>query len=235
MVRPWSNSGLVRLDRVPEWITYLDHRLSGEASHDDDDFFREDSSADYTDTTPTGTVSWGFGFEAMHGKAIGMTDLDVATRMKSASVGSAPLTIETAVHILGSDDPIYGGLIFADGTATTSSCIIGGMLGGSNRRISVRSGTLTAISATEGETDIGLHSTGGWLYIRFIWSAANTFKIQVSATGADNSWSNLTLASSFAETLTPTHMGFFVSDFSGGSAIVASFMYLRVYESDKAE
>lgn len=220
---------------VPEWVTYQLRRQSVETAHDDDDFFDTDSSADYTDTTPSGTVTWGFGLGAMHGKASGMTDLDVATRMKSAPVGSAPLTIETAVNILGSPATPYVGLIFADGTAASSNCIIGGHLGGGNRRISVRSGTLTSISATEGEIPIGDHSTGGWLHIRFIWSAANTFKIQVSPTGADNSWSELTLASSFARTLTPTHMGFFVSDFSGTNALVASFEYLRVYESDKAE
>jgi len=232
---PWGSSGLIRLDSVPKWMTYLAHRLPGETPHADDDFFGQDSSADYTDTTPTGTVSWGFGLDAMHGKASGMTDFDVATRMKLAPVGSAPLTIETAVSILGSPSAPYGGLIFADGTAISSNAIVGGLLGGGSRRISVRSGTLTNISATEGEVGIGDHSTGGWLYIRFIWSAANTFKIQVSPTGADNSWSNLTLAGSFAETLTPTHMGFFVSDFSGANAIVASFVYLRVYELDKAE
>ncbi len=232
---PWGHTGLIQLDSVPEWMTYLAHRLPGETPHADDDFFGQDSSADYTDTTPTGTVSWGFGLDAMHGKASGMTDFDVATRMKLAPVGSAPLTIETAVSILGSPSAPYGGLIFADGTAVSSNAIVGGLLGGGSRRISVRSGTLTNISETEGEIPIGDHSTGGWLYVRFIWSAANTFKIQVSPTGADNSWSNLTLASSFADTLTPTHMGFFVSDFSGVNALVASFVYLRVYELDKAE
>jgi hypothetical protein len=68
-----------------------------------------------------------------------------------------------------------------------------------------------------------------WLYLRLVWTAANTWGFAWSPDGV--SWTDYNF-STFAATMTPTHFGPWVSSWGQTVPLVASFEYVRVTESD---
>lgn len=93
-------------------------------------------------------------------------------------------------------------------------------------------GTLTAMSSASpgavGYTDYRSPASTH-LYLRLIWTAANTFAV-------NHSWDGVTWidssSSTISDTLTPTHFGVSVSTWGGSTVAYAQFEYVRVYESD---
>ena len=225
---------------APEWVLYLAGRQPDETAHTDDDMFGSDSSADYTTQTVSGTATWTIGRGVLSVKADDQTLGDVSAFLKSITSASSPMTVETSVQIfapeVSASEFAMAGILFTDGTATTSNSAAFALeLNGSSSagQLFERRGTLTDFQA-DGSTGL----TGGLFvgstpfsraYLRLIWSAANTFEVAVSGDGV--TWTDRG-ATTFSQTMTPTHFGFWVSTQGGNDEFLASFDYFRVYDSD---
>lgn len=220
---------------VPEWVSYLSERQTGETGHTDDDFFTSDSSGDYTEVDVTGTTTWTTQYGQLtvvyEDQAIG----DLGAYLKPITSASAPMTIETRMtswyHLV--NFPVTG-ILFTDGTAATSKCIWFGLLSdsaGNAQKLTVRSGTLT--SANTLEVDMLINDIVGSpnvFGLRLIWTAANTWQAAVSPNIMP--WVNFGI-SDITEAFTPTHFGFFASSYDSTSVqFMAIFDYLRVYDAD---
>ena len=241
---PWSHSGLVQLDSVPEWMTALAGRVAGETAHTDDDFFGQDSSGDYTEQTVTGTATWTISRGLLSVKANGQSAGDVSAYLKSITSASSPMTIEAAIKSLPltattSGDRFQIGFGFTDGTAAASNSAIAAYSTVTDQEadpdgfVRMSGGTLTDWeNATNTLTRIQRSANPfGLLYMRLIWTAANSFQMALSTDGV--SWTAL-LSTTLSKTITPTHFGFVVASkaTTSGEDLITSFDYLRVYDSD---
>jgi hypothetical protein len=102
------------------------------------------------------------------------------------------------------------------------------MSGAAQTGISMPTGTLN--STTSGLASLG--STPGTfdrVFLRLIWSAANTYKIAVSTDG--EIWTDYS-QTTFTRTFTPTHMGFYVTNWGLAVQQQVVFDFLRVYDAD---
>jgi len=221
---------------VPEWVSYLAERQGDESGHADDDFFDSDSSADYTEQTVSGTATWTIGRGLLSVLADDQSSADVSAYLKSITSASAPMTIEARVSypLAGINNPVAG-LVFTDGTATSSNNVFVGVRGATNE-VSIEpkfwAGTLTAYQS-DLSTDFGpkfYESMPLTLYMRLIWTAANTWQAALSFDSV--SWFNGGM-SDRSKTLTPTHFGFAVTtEGASYSEFNVAFDYLRVYDAD---
>jgi hypothetical protein len=221
------------LDSVPEADQYLIRRLPDETPHALDDFYDSDTSADYTQTTPTGTatpqiarglLSWIFDTQ---------TTQDVVLFTKAFGAIDPPITIETRVRTYG-EGKHAAGLCFSDGTDTTSNVIVTGTLvtGGATVPLFIcYSGTITLLDTASINQGTPYPIMTGGLYYRLVWKTTNTFRAAFSVDGV--SWTSAGVGD-IADTQTPTRLGVFVSTYGGGAGIssLAAFDYLRVYEAD---
>lgn len=208
---PWSHSGLIQLDSVPEWMTYLNHRVSGETAHADDDFFNDGVlSSDWTTLTVTGaqTITEFRGMLSIRittGQTV--SDLNAILRPVTPSIGDV---IETRVHGAqtntgGSNDLNFAGLVFSDGVIASSNaaCLTvhkDAATAGHGWLTASRIGTFT--SATIGGISVTWRNPAEPVYIRLEYDAANTWRSFISPDGV--SWHDL---GTQADTLTPTHVG----------------------------
>lgn len=157
--------------------------------------------------------------------------------MKPLGAISFPVTIEAAIRYFSPYNFNYltAGIGFADGnTYSAGSQIIARPYTSSNTPSSV---TISYVTIAGYNTAIlnadfgsGTQTIGGPLYLRLIWSAANTFQYWVSNNGV--SWIQAFM--NIAYTLTPTHFGFFGSNWGVGQSTICSLEYIRVFTSDKA-
>lgn len=214
---------------TPGWMRYLDHRLPDETSHTDDDFFTSDTSADYTAITPTGTQSQAIARGKLNIEIDDQDLGDLAGYMKALTSPSAPMTIETRVTVLWYDNDPEVGLVFSDGT-TTSSNIHGvgiqarEIASGGSVRVLSQAGTFDA------RTQVNVHDVrGATYYLRAIWVSSNTWQRQISVDGVQ--WVTDLFADE-SDTLTPTHFGVVAGTDGSSQPMQASFDYLRVYDSD---
>jgi hypothetical protein len=219
-------------NQVPEWMQYLTGRLPGETPHALDDFFIVDTLADYTQTThPTGTatpqiahdlLSWSFDSQPLQ---------DVVPFTKAFGAISPPITIEAPVRLMGEGGNMFGGVCFADGTATTSNVIFScatGVSASTADKFTCYSGTATLISDVH--TDVFIrHPATTRFFVRLVWKTTNTFRAGYSLDGV--SWS-LAGVGDITDTQTPTRLGLLVSSYSNTNICMAAFDYLRVYEAD---
>lgn len=166
---------------TPDWVRHLNHRLPDETPHTDDDFFTSDTSADYTEITPTGTADWGISNGLLGAIVDDQATGDVAGFLKEITSASAPMTIEARITawVPWVDNPHFG-IVFTDGVAATSNLAGVGLLG------SDASGQAGGVFWTSGTFTVG--STGTALtfaqghgqftvYLRVIWKSANTWQI----------------------------------------------------------
>lgn len=222
---------------IPEWVSYLAERQGDETPHTDDDFFGSDSSGDYTEQTVSGTGLWTIGRGVLSSVFDSQADNDLSVFMKSITSASAPMTIETRLRTwVPTIDTINAGIVFTDGTATSSKSIIfSSAASDANYRAGIlilSRGSLTSFIDTN--TAI-TPANAGWsgsyqsVYLRLIWKSANTWQISHSMDG--NAWLNQGLGDT-AFTMTPTHVGFGVSTRTHASEWAATFDYLRVYDAD---
>jgi hypothetical protein len=154
--------------------------------------------------------------------------------VKSIASVTAPITIETEMLLERGDDKFaFAGVCLTDGTGTGSnevSCVVA--FDGNNIDAAIRGdhGTVTsmtgaaAVSLARGDIK---HAES--VLLRLINTAANTFKIGFSIDGV--SW---LYTGTFAKTITPTHMGFALTEWGGGAATehLAAFEFIRRTDSD---
>lgn len=218
---------------VPEWIRYLAVRQDDETVHADDDLFGSDSSGDYTEIDVTGTTTWTTSRGLLSCLFEDQTAGDAGCYVKSITSASAPMTISTRVRLENADqnsDVI--GLCFTDG-ATTGDDMVGAQvqLDASAFSLALVNGPITAF---DGDFTLIFSSAPqtpllNGLYMRLIWTAANTFAMAVSPDGV--SWTDYASAAD-TFTFTPTHLGVFVTSYGGTAQAIATFDYIRVYDSD---
>jgi hypothetical protein len=208
---PWTHSGLIQLDTVPEWMTYLATRVQGETVNSNDDFFDDGFlDARWTTLTVTGaqTITEKYGLLSIQVTSNqGATDLNAVLRSVTPSVGDYIETRinSTQVNALGTNDFLMTGLVFSDGTASSSNCAVAmAHRDDSSGRwgwvVTSRDGTFTA--ATAGTISDVLNHSGPHLYMRWEYDATNTFRYFISPDGV--SWYDLGTETA---TITPTHVG----------------------------
>ncbi len=218
---------------APGWVHYLNGRLPDETPHVDDDFFGQDSNGDYTTQTVTGTATWTISRGVLSAKFDDQDASDLSGFLKSITSASAPMTVEARMTFTGFpvDNPVAG-IAFTDGTATTSNVASAVLMNFDTTFITnqarLRHGTMTAMSGSATlMTAIGLGVQQ--VYLRIIWKSANTFQAAISLDGV--TWTNQAM-SNVSKTMTPTHIGFIASTWANTLEHLASFDYLRVYDSD---
>jgi hypothetical protein len=221
-----ATNSLIVPDRSPQ--AYLRGRLPGETPHAHDDFFK--TYTGYTEQTPTGSATWStsrFGLSCVFEDQSGN---DLAATLKPLTP-SFPVTIESALSgaINVASNPGMG-ILFADGTSSTSNAAVFGGL--SNYSLITAVGTLTSMGAgTPGQTYENRFLLQSPLtLIRLIWTTTNTFAWAISP-DYGTSWTDWD-GGTFSHTFTPTHIGFFATSWSGTVRYAASWPYLRVYEAD---
>ncbi len=219
---------------TPEWVQHLDHRIVGETVQTDDDFFVTDSSGDYTEQTVTGTAVWTLGGGLASVVYDGQSGGDVAAILKPISDATLPVTIETAFSFVATpQDFTHAGLCFTDGTATSSNVALMRLhRTGNEATYRANAGTLTSFTAdiNNAIANVADMLPFGMVYVRLVWDATDHFKVSF---GDGVSWTDFDDAGvSFAKTMTPTHFGLHVSTNAAAIANIATFHYLRVYDSD---
>jgi hypothetical protein len=217
---------------TPEWVRYLGHRLPDETAHALDDFFDSDTSADYTQTTPTGTATPTIGRGVLSWVFDDQSTSDMVGYTKAFGAISPPITIETAVRLYGSNGTKFAGLLFSDGTAATSNYfgVFTGPVSTTSGQFTAYSGTFTAATTDHGPYNLtGWSNAFGLVYLREIWKTTNTFKMQMSIDGV--TWTDFG-EGDMTFTMTPTRIGLLVSNYANTSPSLASHEYLRVNEVD---
>lgn len=219
---------------VPQWVNYLAARQSDETAHTDDDFFDSDSSGDYTELDIAGTTTWGIGRGRLGCVFEGQTVSDFAPFLKSITSASSPMTIETAFRLSRSNLKFaYAGALFSNGViASSTATSIGILIQDETIPPSLRhdDGTLT-LMASQVNHQRSHSEPSVLMYIQLIWISSNSFKARFSIDGVG--WIDM---GAQATTLTPTHFGFFVTDWGSLSSQegLAAFEYFRVYDSDES-
>jgi hypothetical protein len=218
---------------TPEWVRYLGHRLSDETAHALDDFFDSDTSADYTQTTPSGSATPQIGRDVLSWLYAAQTTQDVIPFTKAFGAISPPITIETHVRAYG-EGKHTAGLCFSDGTTTASNVIVTGPLvtGGATVPLFIcYSGTITLLDTASINQGTPYPVMTGGMYLRLVWKTTNTFRAGFSVDGVTYTSAGV---GDITDTQTPTRLGVFVSTYGGGAGIssLAAFDYLRVYEAD---
>lgn len=217
-------------DWIPATERYKQGRLAGETAHASDDFFSAYSG--YTEATPSGTPNWAVSRGGLSSRFVNVASANIAATLKAIPAAGMPTTIETCVSMTidGTNNPAVG-LLFTNGTGTTATFAGFGIMTASGGGVgwSTPSGTLN--SATSGlNAIVGTWTMGSSMFIRLIWSASNTFEVAVSPDGQQ--WVDFTLTT-LARTFTPTHMGFYVTNWNSSTSMQAvTFNYLRVYDAD---
>lgn len=228
---PWSHSGLVQLDTVPEWMTFLARRVPGETAHAYDDFFDDGDKSDWTEVQISGTLVATEKYGMMSLKSSGDSMADLNGVLKPLDSLTAPLTIETAVRYQGSVGTGAGEMAigFTDGVIGTSG--LAGCRGwAAVAQMGFIGGTLTDFDSTwVNYMTRGEAGQTGHQFMRCIWKSANTFRIMISPDGI--SWDDIA-AIDLSRTLTPTYFGLFCSNYGQTDAAISSYEYFRVYDAD---
>lgn len=193
----------------------------------DDEFNSGNSLASFTTVTTGGTAVWQNGPGFMSCKATN-TPVDALTALLKPITVSSGGYIETALRMMM---PVPGntylaGLLFADGTSSTSNCCVMGYGFGNSSGVSlwILAGTLNSFEANGGSHVNIAYELAPFNFLRAIWVSSNTFQAQASPDGV--SWDTIGLPNQ-SKTMTPTHMGIWCSDFGNSTSLLATFEYLR--------
>ena len=218
------------------WMSALFRRPSDETVHVDDEEFNDTISG--TAVTPSGTATWVQDRGVLSVKFQDQTPAHVAVRLYPLTPTTAPVTIETALRVYSASDAGYtmAGIIITDGNTDTADAITIWFAPGaiaSGPKLGSKSGVaLTSMSTNPitAYTFSQAHGPMPVVYLRLIWTAANTFEYAISIDGV--TWSDMAVGSG-SKTITPAYFGAFVStDDNASNDCFATFEYLRVTESD---
>lgn len=195
----------------------------------DDEFDDEDMSG-WVQVTPTGTASWKETRGVMSARYHTQTASDCAALLHSLDGLSYPLYIVTAVRSFSFNQNFNRrGLVFSQGTTTTSPCIWMmpyASLNTYTNTLSLGSGTFTNVSTTHYAYTHYQPIWGGWLYQRLDWIATNLFRAWYSVDGI--SWTDLGQGT-FTPAISPTHYGLGVSTWGGTGVSMSTFDFFRTY------
>jgi hypothetical protein len=235
---PWSSSGLVQLDTVPEHILYLAGRRPDETPSAADDFF-DGASLDsaWTGLTVTGsqTITQKYGKLSVEiDGTIAVSDFNALLKSVTPSFGDV---IEARIGpVMSSEvnDFIFPGIVFSDGTTASSNIAIFGafkrfIAGDSTENwgwwLSTRDGTFTAANADTAGADDAILAPPDAIYLRLEYDATNSYKAFVSPDGV--SWIQVGAAFT-TPAFTPTHVGLCWSNWGQTADLtVVSFDYFR--------
>lgn len=227
---PSSGSGMP----AGSWLANMFSRPSTETAHIDDLEFDVDSLGSSTAVTPSGTAIYEVDGHVLACEFEDQAAGDLAARMWALTPTAFPVTIQTAMgfmpNAIDGNEPTFAGIVLSNGTSNTSNLISLFLVGADILRVSARSGTFEDTNTLEGEEHVARGSFGR-IYLRLIWSAANTFKLQASPTGTEGSWTDFGIGP-MSEMLTPTHFGVAVSSWGETLPGIAAWEYLRPTELD---
>jgi hypothetical protein len=213
-------------------LEYAIHvRPSGETVHADDREFDGTSLADATEYGPSGTEVYTEAHHALGIKYTSQAINDIAGKLWALTPSAAPVTLQGCFRI-GATDGNYSvvGVVFTDGTAPGSNAVCGGFRFDVNRLLETRHGTITTLSsANSGTNDSGDANISSHVWVRLIWTAANTFKVNYSWDGS--TWIDV-YAAATSKTMTPTHYGVAVSNWGGNEYNMCALEHLRIDETD---
>lgn len=186
------------------------------------DVYWESNSGDFTTVTVTGsqTITEREGFLSVLFAGQAGADVNAFLKARTFSIGDA---FATRIRIGGLiNNHNMTGICFTDGTASTSNVALAlAYYGDSSNKISAWHGTLTNLATNVNLFDSQqLQPYNDGIYAKLIYSAADTFEVQWSWDGV--SFSNLA-GTTFAKTMTPTHVGVCWSKWGGADDGLASF------------
>lgn len=214
----------IRDDFSYRWIDPVSDKTSTNSFTDHFDGDSLDPA--WTQVTPTGTVTWTESRDVLSVKFANQTASDCVGLVKTIGALSYPLVITTAVRFLGVPNYVMAGPLFSNGT-TTASTIIWAMPYQDNNwgfLSSLRTGTFTNVSSIP-VTERRAVLRGGWLYIRLIWRATDTWSLEYSPDGVSyTDWGE----GNEAFSMTPTHFGLGVSTWGNPLDAIASFEFFDV-------
>ena len=191
-----------------------------DSPHADDDEFFEDSSGDYTEVTPSGTPTWTIGPAMARLSVTGVSGSDLVAIMKASTFSTSDhwttRVMRISPHLVNSI-----GLVWSDGTATTSNILWANLL--SDERLGLETGTFTALTGSYPRVDTYRADTRG-VYIRLTYVSSNTFRVAYSANGYD--WDTFNF-SDLSYTFSPTHVGIGVGYAVGSGSRTYDFSFLR--------
>ena len=183
-----------------------------------------------TEQTVSGTAEWTevrdetAGRNILSVKYASQSTGDMAVILKPIG-GAVPRRITTAFRFLArSTNYQMLGLVFTDGTDTSSKVVWAQVTGGNHslNAYMYRTGTLTTFNAAFTSYAAPLYTQGGVIHMRLTWVAANEFKMELSIDGT--TWSDFGVSNP-TPTITPTHVGFGVSVFGTSTERMAAFEY----------
>lgn len=213
---------------VPDGLLYPFQRLTGETAHADDKFFTGGSPTG-TAVTVGGTAVWSQGLGRLNCVFNNQGSGQAAARLWTLTPVAAPVTLETCYEVLAPQNAYQIGLLFTDGLTSGDNLYAAMQIGDGNGLYTYR-GTLGAIGSAN--TGAGITPNTYFprqIYVRTIWTAANTFEAAWSVDAV--AWSKFGLTSD-SKTMTPTHFGVLVSTYGVNTPAVASFKYVRVAAAD---
>lgn len=211
---PDNTTGLISAADMRDVVTAIVHGQRAPYSLDNaDDVWWEGDSAGMTQVTVTGseTISEVDGLLSVKFSGQASNDLNALLKAHSFSVGDA---WAVSMRMIGPGSNFtFGGLVFTDGTATTSNVIYIGsyMDGGEQSYFAAYSGTLTNVSTNINNVGSMDHAIVGVGYYKLTYQASNTFRLEYSADGI--TW--ITMGSDASKTMTPTHVGVVWSRWAG--------------------
>lgn len=212
-----GGDGTTWLDPVPSG--------NGPGGTDDDEFDNE--TIDTTAVLGGGNATWVEKHDVLSADADGQTSGALAAQLTELTSPATGLIVETAVRVGyladASDKFMVAGIVLADGTAASSTCVFAGFrMSGTGTMMFRRA--RGAFNSLTFDTQAAFRHNSPWLHVRLIWDSANTFTTRMSLDGA--TWVSAGLGN-VSQTLTPTHMGVAVGGFDAGATALAAFEYLR--------
>jgi hypothetical protein len=217
---------------VPEWVSYLAKRQSDETSHADDDFF-DDGTLAGTAVTGAGNASWveQYGKMSVLVDTQGAFPVEVAARVFALTPSAAPVTLETRFEVLALDANNIPGVMvgFSDGATVGDdiAALYSYRAAAGQRRFYNYAGQFNAGAGSTLWTNLAIWTP--YLYVRAVWSAANTFKYGISLNGIR--FTRLGQAA-HSRTLAPTHFFVGAGNVSSTLPMPVEFDYVRINEVD---
>lgn len=203
----------------------IHHRLSGSSA--DDDEFDTDTSASYTQVTPTGSVTWAVVNHAVSGLCSGQSANDLCAFLKAMTLADGE-AFETNIQTI-SIQASYAmmGLVITDGTLTTSNAIAALVYNDSVNALVCQlwKGTLTNLSTNINTVTLGSAVRSPSYRIRLKRTSSTSFNWLIS-TSHGGQYSALG-TSGGDPGFTPTHAGVCVSVWGGSNIVIASFDFIR--------
>lgn len=189
----------------------------------DDEFGDDSFDSAWTQVAPTGSATWTESRSLVSVKFASVVSGDMFCMLKPITISSGGY-IETCMRHLAFNSSQFcmAGLVLANGTTNTSSAAAAFTWSGSSSTMTgvLLTGTITAMGSGGNIYAV----TGPQIYTRLTWVSSNTWRQELSPDGI--SWSTFGVSDT-SFTLTPTHMGLFVSNWGTTKESIASFEYFR--------